>query len=140
MMNDLTPAEIEALARVIERSPHLPNVTESPISPETGMGRGEEILSTQFLQLHETPSMQPQQQERIFDDISIQIEVLFGRTKLTLHELLQLQAGAIITLDEMAGEPVEIKANGRLIGHGEVVVVEGHFGVRISSFIGPVGH
>ena len=68
-------------------------------------------------------------------DIPLEVTVELGRTSLTISELLSLGQGAILELAKQAGEPLEIRANNRLIAHGEAVVVNDRFGVRLSEVI-----
>ncbi|SDM91093.1 flagellar motor switch protein FliN [Bacillus sp. OK048] len=66
-------------------------------------------------------------------DIPLEIVVELGRTKKKISEVLELTSGSIVELDKMAGEPVDVYVNGKLIAKGEVVVIEEHFGVRIKE-------
>ncbi|MEW9108600.1 flagellar motor switch phosphatase FliY [Cytobacillus gottheilii] len=68
-------------------------------------------------------------------DIPLQITVELGRTKRSVKEILELSAGSIIELDKLAGEPVDILVNNRLIAQGEVVVIDENFGVRVTDII-----
>ena len=68
-------------------------------------------------------------------DIPLQVTVELGRTKRSVHEILELSAGSIIELDKLAGEPVDILVNNRLIAKGEVVVIDENFGVRVTDII-----
>ncbi|MCX7613591.1 MAG: flagellar motor switch protein FliN [Caldimicrobium sp.] len=68
-------------------------------------------------------------------DIPLEISVEIGRTKMLIKDLLKLNQGAIIELEKLAGEPVEIYVNGRLMAKGEVVVVNDRFGVRVTEII-----
>ncbi|MBB5147866.1 MULTISPECIES: flagellar motor switch phosphatase FliY [Ureibacillus] len=68
-------------------------------------------------------------------DIPLQVTVELGRTKHSVKEILQLASGSIIELDRLAGEPVDILVNNRLIAKGEVVVIDENFGVRITDII-----
>lgn len=68
-------------------------------------------------------------------DIPVTVSVEIGRTKLNIRNLLQLQQGSIVELDRMAGEPLDIFVNKTLVAHGEVVVVNDKFGVRITDVI-----
>ncbi|HEX9591949.1 MAG TPA: flagellar motor switch protein FliN [bacterium] len=70
-------------------------------------------------------------------DIPIQITVELGGARMVIHELLQLVEGSIIELDKMAGEPLEIRANNKLVARGEVVVVDDKIGVRITDVVNP---
>ncbi|MFB6466649.1 flagellar motor switch phosphatase FliY [Cytobacillus sp. Hz8] len=68
-------------------------------------------------------------------DIPLQVTVELGRTKRSVKEILELSAGSIIELDKLAGEPVDILVNNRLIAKGEVVVIDENFGVRVTDII-----
>jgi flagellar motor switch protein FliN/FliY len=68
-------------------------------------------------------------------DVSLQVRVELGSTHMTVEEVLALSPGSIVELDRLAGEPVDIVVNNRLIARGEVVVVEENFGVRVTEII-----
>ena len=70
-------------------------------------------------------------------DVNLGLTVELGRTKLPIKNILELTRGSIIELDKVAGEPVELYVNGKLIAKGEVVVIEDNFGLRITSIISP---
>lgn len=71
----------------------------------------------------------------ILKDVELDISVELGRKELPLGEILHLVRGSVIELDKLAGEPVEIYANGHRIAEGEVVVIDEHFGVRITNLV-----
>jgi flagellar motor switch protein FliN/FliY len=68
-------------------------------------------------------------------DIPLQVTVELGSTKKSVKEILELSAGSIIELDKLAGEPVDILVNNRLVAQGEVVVIDENFGVRVTDII-----
>jgi len=68
-------------------------------------------------------------------DIPLQVTVELGRTKRSVKEILELSSGSIIELDKLAGEPVDILVNNRLIAKGEVVVIDENFGVRVTDIL-----
>jgi len=70
-------------------------------------------------------------------DVSLQLSVVLGQTRLSVRQVLDLQKGSVIELDRMAGDAVDVYVNDRLIAQGEVVVVDDNFGVRISRLISP---
>lgn len=70
-------------------------------------------------------------------DIPVKLTVELGRTKMTIKELLRLAQGSVVSLDGLAGEPLDILINGYLIAQGEVVVVNDKYGVRITDIITP---
>ena len=71
-------------------------------------------------------------------DVPIDISVEIGRTKMTIGELLSLSKGSIVELKRTAGEAVDIYVNGKLLGKGEVIVVNERLGVRVVKIIAPV--
>ncbi|HEY3590894.1 MAG TPA: flagellar motor switch protein FliN [Buttiauxella sp.] len=70
-------------------------------------------------------------------DIPVKMTVELGRTKMTIKELLRLSQGSVVTLEGLAGEPLDILINGYLIAQGEVVVISDKFGIRITDIITP---
>lgn len=70
-------------------------------------------------------------------DIPVKLTVELGRTKMTIKELLRLTQGSVVSLEGLAGEPLDILINGYLIAQGEVVVVADKYGVRITDIITP---
>jgi flagellar motor switch protein FliN/FliY len=71
-------------------------------------------------------------------DIPLEISVELGRTRILVNDLLQLGQGSVIELTKLAGEPLEILINQKLIARGEAVVVNEKFGVRITDIISPM--
>jgi flagellar motor switch protein FliN/FliY len=70
-------------------------------------------------------------------DIPVSISMEVGNTEITIRNLLQLNQGSVIELDRLAGEPLDVLVNGTLIAHGEVVVVNEKFGIRLTDVISP---
>lgn len=77
----------------------------------------------------------PQRDINFILDVPLELSVVIGRTKILIQELLQLGQGSVIALDKLAGEPMEVYVNDRLIGRGEVVVVNEKFGIRVTDII-----
>lgn len=73
----------------------------------------------------------------ILMDVKLQLNVELGRCELPIKKVLELTRGSIIELDKVAGESVELFANGKLIAQGEVVVIDDNFGLRITSITEP---
>lgn len=71
-------------------------------------------------------------------DIPLELSVELGRTKMLVNNLLQLGQGSIVELNKLAGEPLEVYINRKLIARGEVVVVNEKFGVRLTDIITPM--
>lgn len=70
-------------------------------------------------------------------DIPVRIAMEVGNTEITIRNLLQLNQGSVIELDRLAGEPLDVLVNGTLIAHGEVVVVNEKFGIRMTDVVSP---
>jgi flagellar motor switch protein FliN/FliY len=70
-------------------------------------------------------------------DIPVTIAMEVGSTEIAIRNLLQLNQGSVIELDRLAGEPLDVKVNGTLIAHGEVVMVNEKFGIRLTDVVSP---
>lgn len=70
-------------------------------------------------------------------DIPVTLSVEIGRTDIQIRNLLQLNQGSVVELDRLAGEPMDVFVNGSLVAHGEVVVVNDKFGVRLTDVVSP---
>lgn len=71
-------------------------------------------------------------------DVPLQVTVELGRTRKLIRDILELGPGSVVELDKLAGEPVDILVNGKLIAKGEVVVIDENFGVRVTEIISPI--
>jgi flagellar motor switch protein FliN/FliY len=71
-------------------------------------------------------------------DIPVNISMEVGRSKISIRNLLQLNQGSVVELDRVAGEPLDVLVNGTLIAHGEVVVVNDKFGIRLTDVISQI--
>lgn len=70
-------------------------------------------------------------------DVMLTISIELGRTTMLIKDILELDRGSIIELDKLASEPVDVIVNGKKIAEGEVVVIDKHFGVRITNLVAP---
>ncbi len=70
-------------------------------------------------------------------DVPVTLSMEVGRTRIPIRNLLQLNQGSVVELDREAGEPLDVFVNGTLIAHGEVVVVNEKFGIRLTDVISP---
>ena len=92
-------------------------------------------------QLEDDPSASPSHlggspDLRRLSDVPVEVTVEMGRTQMTVGETLELRHGSIVTLNRMAGEPVDLLVNGTPIARGEVVVIDEQFGLRITDVVG----
>lgn len=105
--------------------------------PETDKS-ADEAMAAQFENLSKGGGIQESQNLDFILDIPLEVSVEIGRTRILINELLQLGQGSVVELDKLAGEPVEILVNHKLIARGEVVVVNEKFGVRLTDIISPL--
>lgn len=107
--------------------------TATPQAPATGFAK------PNFDQMNQPPvsgSTQDVNLEVILD-VAVTLSMEIGRTRIPIRNLLQLNQGSVVELDRAAGEPLDVYANGTLIAHGEVVVVNEKFGVRLTDVVSP---
>ena len=76
----------------------------------------------------------PPELERLYD-VPVELAVEIGRTQMTIRETLALGPGSIVTLNRLAGEPVDLLVNGKPIARGEVVVIDEEFGLRVTEVV-----
>ncbi|ATO47946.1 flagellar motor switch phosphatase FliY [Brevibacillus laterosporus] len=94
------------------------------------------VQPAQFTPFQGNNVAQPDEQNLgLLLDIPLQVTVELGRTKKLIRDILEMSAGSIIQLDKLAGEPVDILVNNKLIAKGEVVVIDENFGVRVTDII-----
>lgn len=99
----------------------------------------EQVPAAEFDDLEDT-SGGPAGEEANLDvilDIPVTISMEIGRTHISIRNLLQLNQGSVVELDRLAGEPMDVLVNGTLVAHGEVVVVNEKFGIRLTDVISP---
>jgi flagellar motor switch protein FliN/FliY len=77
----------------------------------------------------------PAELERLYE-VPVELAVEIGRTHMTIRETLALGPGSIVTLNRLAGEPVDLLVNGKPIARGEVVVIDEEFGLRVTEVVG----
>ncbi|MDU9408446.1 MULTISPECIES: flagellar motor switch protein FliN [Pseudomonas] len=83
-----------------------------------------------------TPASLPQQDLSFFGKIPVNVTLEVASTEITLKELMDVDAGSVIALDKLAGEPLDVKVNGALFAKAEVVVMNGNYGLRIVELSG----
>jgi flagellar motor switch protein FliN/FliY len=83
--------------------------------------------------------MLPTRDLSLLADIPVEVAVEIGRLRMPLRDLLSLEPGAVLELDRAADAPVDVLVNGRLVARGEVVVIDGEFGVRVTDLVERAG-
>ncbi|EGR0724481.1 MULTISPECIES: flagellar motor switch protein FliN [Vibrio] len=108
---------------------------EDPNAPDIDV---DEILAAPLEELKNTALPITDDERRKLDtimDIPVTISMEVGRSKISIRNLLQLNQGSVVELDRIAGESLDVMVNGTLIAHGEVVVVNDKFGIRLTDVI-----
>ncbi|VAW92955.1 Flagellar motor switch protein FliN [hydrothermal vent metagenome] len=96
-----------------------------------------DVEKAELQDLNNTPTGESDVSMDVLLDIPVTISMEIGRTKINIRNLLQLNQGSVVELDRLAGEPLDVIVNGTLIAHGEVVVVNEKFGIRLTDVISP---
>lgn len=145
-----TPAPTPELKQeVISEQKEVSSMNQQPVArenvasvPRQPQNIGEPTLANASIQNAQFSSFEPielpQAEQRNLDmllDIPLQVTVELGRTKRAVQDILELSSGSILELDKLAGEPVDIHVNNKLIAQGEVVVIDENFGVRVTEII-----
>ncbi len=94
-------------------------------------------MSELAIQEHDTGAEQEMQKMKFILDIPLQLSVELGRTHMLVKDVLQLNQGAVVELSKLAGEPLDVFINSKLVARGEAVMVNEKFGVRLVDVISP---
>lgn len=124
---DLSPGDVELLLKQAEQA--LASV-ENPV--------GDEPPGLKPFQLDDLVGTAAASERATLDmlrDVDLELRIEFGRTHLYLEEVLKLRKGSVVPLDKLAGDPVDIFVNGRLIATGEILVLNDNFCVRVGELI-----
>lgn len=109
----------------------LDNLADQLVAEAAGMAEGAKKPAAAAAPSHSDRNL------NLILDIPLKVSVELGRTKMPVSELLNLTQGSVIELNKLAGEPMEVYVNDKLIARGEAVVVNEKFGVRLTDIISP---
>jgi flagellar motor switch protein FliN/FliY len=128
-----------ALAEQVESEQAVGGQGDAASVPTTEATPQPQYESAQFQDLHEDPGARADTDVNldVILDIPVTLSMEIGRTKIPIRNLLQLNQGSVVELDRLAGEPMDVLVNGTLVAHGEVVVVNEKFGIRLTDVISP---
>ncbi|PKR78630.1 flagellar motor switch phosphatase FliY [Halalkalibacillus sediminis] len=142
--NDTQPSQQKKKSEPVEQSTQQTSnqgQTKDTRRPQQigGSGRSgsSEVESAQFSDFNEDNALESHEKRNLdlLMDIPLDVSVELGRTRRTIKDILDMSAGSIVELDKLAGEPVDILVNNKLIAKGEVVVIEENFGVRVTDIL-----
>lgn len=112
---------------------HVPLAPTSTDAPATATKEG--ITPFEPADFQETRPSGEKSALAVIHDVELNLSIELGRTNMFLEDVLKLQRGAVIPLDKLAGDPVDIFVNGRLVASGEVLVLNDNFCVRVAELI-----
>lgn len=111
----------------------MANESTKPKQEQTGQT---ENVTQPELKLHVNPSSNEEQHSlELILDIPLKVSVELGRTKILVQDLLKLHKGSVIELSKIAGEPLEVLVNDKVVAKGEVIVVNEKFGIRLTDIV-----
>lgn len=127
-MSDTEVGQTETEGPAADEQQGEANATAQP--PENQAARFDEL----------TPDNADPGSEKQLDvilDVPVTLSLEVGRSQMNVGQLLQLSQGSVVELDRLAGEPLDVLVNGTLIAHGEIVVVNDKFGIRLTDVVSP---
>jgi flagellar motor switch protein FliN/FliY len=147
---EITPEELsELVGGGLSSSTSMPFSTSTPVRPAPSqqasvpppVSQSTSQLTArpaEFASLYPTePASSSTTNLDLLLGVTLRVTVELGRTKMNIEEVLKLGPGSVVELDKLAGEPVDVLVNDRLIARGEVVVLDDRFGVRITDVVSP---
>ncbi|MDF1809898.1 MAG: flagellar motor switch protein FliN [Phycisphaerales bacterium] len=131
---EMTPEEAETLAAAMAAINQVQGVADSAIeSGDSGAGsQGQAFESPVF---SDQAASVPKQGMELLSDVHMNVRIELGRTKMFVEDVLKLSDGAVVELDKLAGDPVDVFVNDRKVARGEVLVLNDLFCVRISEIV-----
>jgi flagellar motor switch protein FliN/FliY len=100
--------------------------------------KAEAAVAAQFDEVRDDAEPSPRDINlEVILDVAVTLSMEVGRTRIPIRNLLQLNQGSVVELDRTAGEPLDVYVNGTLIAHGEVVVINDKFGIRLTDVVSP---
>jgi len=133
-MKDFSPEELESLVKAIAQEP--PSKEETSHIPLKSPSSGP--ISKVFLEAFPPTESAPRKHGLLvekeagkWNPLKVKIEVVFGTSQITLGELAELEKGTVFPLEQLVEEPLDIYVNGKIIGKGQMVAVDGNFGIKI---------
>jgi flagellar motor switch protein FliN/FliY len=111
---------------------------ENPAAESEASGDKDSVKKAEFQDVANGPEKGDKPGMDLLMNVTLPVSVELGRASMTIQEVLAIYEGSVIELERVAGEPVDILVSGKLLGKGEVVVVDDKFGIRITELINRV--
>lgn len=126
-------SEEDAEAAMMAMLQDLPSEEQKASADDINFGSS--VSSAEFQQLQQPAGKGETRNIELLLDVNLPISIELGRTKMAISDILALGPGSVVELNKLAGEPVDLLVNGRIVARGEVVVVDENFGVRITQLL-----
>ncbi len=155
LLQQSTPAKPAAPAKPAPSAPSRQDADESDVNPadvEMLFNQAEAALASfdqaehelpegaqafSFEELRGAPPSEESATLELVRDVELDLKIELGRTHMHLEDVLRLRKGSVVPLDKLAGDPVDIYVNGRLVAHGEVLVMNDNFCIRVAELVAP---
>lgn len=135
-VNEADVPEAEAEAQMLAMLNDLPADDSRPEAHEINFERPK-ASRAEFQQLSQSAQTAGKRNIDLLMDVALPISIELGRTKMPIGDILSLGPGSVVELNKLAGEPVDLLVNQKIVAKGEVVVIDENFGVRITQLITP---
>lgn len=129
-------SEADAEAQMMAMLEELPADNTRPGPNDINFGT-HKVARAEFQQLSESAQAAERRNIDLLMDVCLPISIELGRTKMPISDILTLGPGSVVELNKLAGEPVDLLVNQKVVAKGEVVVIDENFGVRITQLITP---
>jgi len=126
--------EEDAEAAMLAMLGDLPSAEPSATPEDIDFGSAA-VAGAEFQQLSEPVGQTPERSIDLLMDVNLPISIELGRTKMAISDILALGPGSVVELNKLAGEPVDLLVNYKIVARGEVVVIDENFGVRITQLL-----
>jgi flagellar motor switch protein FliN/FliY len=136
VVNDADASEEDAEAAMLEMLEGLPQESDKAGLDDINFGSAS-VSKAEFQQLQEPVTGPETRNIDLLMDVDLPISIELGRTKMSISDILALGPGSVVELNKLAGEPVDLLVNYKVVAKGEVVVVDENFGLRITQLMTP---
>jgi flagellar motor switch protein FliN/FliY len=129
-------SEDDAEAAMLRMLGDLPQEDRSTSPDDINFGSAQ-VARAEFQQLQQSAGSNEPRNLDLLMDVDLPVAIELGRTKLSISDILALGPGSVVELNKLAGEPVDLLVNSKIVARGEVVVIDENFGLRITQLITP---
>ena len=138
-INNVVNKISEQLDSALDNSSSSGSDSKESIKEIDSISEGDIIKQANYPEFADSSDLSSEKVENIkyILDIELDIAIELGRTRMSIKDILELTDGSIIELDRLAGEPVDVLVNGKVVAKGEVIVIDENFGVRLTSLVSP---